>query len=716
MRRSLICVLGVLLVMLSACERSHWDPTVKVGDPKGHIIGKQGPLRGRDTRTYPVGERGVDLGSGTTAPAPQDSIESGTGTFVRKITPPAADTAPGDVTLNFDGTDIREVVKVILGDLLQVNYVLDPNVQGAASLQTGRPLQRKHLIPTLETLLRMNNAALVNRGGTYEVVPLTAVQGRVIPQLGESSQALPVGYSVQVVPLHYIGAEEMSRILQPLAPEGSIIRIDNLRNLLVLAGTSPEIGNLLDTIQVFDVDWMSGLSVGFFTLDYATAGDVVTQLNNLLADESGNPFKGLFHFVPVDSANSILVVSPQEKYLKQAQNWIERLDLAEAAGGGEERLFVYRVKHGDAEELADILTKLFASDHKDGRSVGGVAPGLRRTSIASDKGKDDKGKKGESGTQRRASPKRTVAGNIELSSKVSIVADSVNNSLLIRSNPRDYKKIVDALKQLDLVPLQVLVEATILEITLSGNLKYGVQWQFRGSPGGGYSFDFSLDGQHDNQSQSGIGPSFPGFNWTTVLRPETIRSTLNALAGEGLVNVLSSPSVMVLDNQTAEIQVGKEVPVATSQQQGTSQTDRIINQIQYRSTGVQLSVTPRVTPGGLVQMEIKQEVSTVAQTDSSALDSPTFQTRKITSNVAVRSNQAVVLGGLIEDKREESNQGVPGLYNLPIIGPLFGERSRKADRTELVVVLTPRVIASDADLKAITDDFRSRLKGLEYRF
>jgi len=209
----------------------------------------------------------------------------------------------------------------------------------------------------------------------------------------------------------------------------------------------------------------------------------------------------------VDSANSILVVSPQEQYLRQAQNWIERLDLAEAAGGDEERLFVYRVKHGDAEELADILTWLFASDHiKDSRSVGGVAPGLRRTSIASDKGKGDKGKKG------KGSSRRVVAGSIELSSKVSIVADSVNNSLLIRSNPRDYKKIVDALKQLDLVPLQVLVAATILEISLSGNLKYGVQWQFHGSPGSGYSSDFSLDGQSDSQSQSGIDPSFPGFN------------------------------------------------------------------------------------------------------------------------------------------------------------------------------------------------------------
>jgi len=707
-RPFLICILGACLTVLNACERSQWDPTLKVGEPKGHIVDNFDQGRGKRTSTYPASDRGIGLQSGM-GPTPKDSIKRGTGNFVHKVTPPAVDTTPGDVTLNFDGTDIREVVKVILGDLLQVNYVMDPSVQGVASLQTGRPLRREHLIPTLETLLRMNNAALINRGGTYEVVPLdNAIRGKVVPQLGESSAALPAGYSAQVVPLQYIGADEMSKVLQPLAPEGSVIRVDNLRNLLVIAGTSPEVGNLLDTIRVFDVDWMSGLSVGFFTLDYATAADVVSQLDSLLADEGGNPFKGLFRFVPVESANSILVVSPQEKYLKQAKDWIERLDLAEATGEGAQRLFVYRVKHSDAESLADILTKLFSSRDGGSRSVGGVAPGLRQASIESNRGEAGEGNE-------RSKAKPAVANKIELSSEVSIVADTINNSLLIKSNPRDYKKILDALKQLDIVPLQVLVEASIIEITLSGNLKYGVQWQFKGRRGD-YDVNYTLDGQIDDETQSGIGTSFPGFNWSAVLRPDIVRATLSALATEGLVNVLSSPSVMVLDNQTAKIQVGKQVPVATTQQQGTAVTDRVVNQIEYRDTGVQLSVKPRVTPGGMVQMEIEQEVSTVLATDSSALNSPTFQTRKITTDVAVRSNQAVVLGGLIEDIREQGNQGVPGLYNLPVIGPLFGERRKTAERRELVVVLTPRVIASDEDIKAVTEDFRGKLKGLEYRF
>ena len=310
-------------------------------------------------------------------------MQRGTGAFVRQVTGPSVDVGPGDVTLNFDGTDIREVVKVILGDLLQVNYVIDPRVTGTASLQTERPLRREHLIPTLETLLRMNNAALIQSGGTYQIKPIAdGVQGLVVPQLGSSSRALPNGYSVQIIPLQYIGAEEMSKILEPLVPQGTVLRTDTLRNLLVIAGSGPELGNVVDTIRTFDVDWMSGLSVGFFTLEYAKANDVAAQLESLLADDGGNPFKGLFRFVPVESANSLLVVSPQARYLEQAG-----MDRApgprRGRGRGEERLYVYRVRHGDAEKLAEVLSQLFGGEARGRQgSVGGVAPGLGSSGVS----------------------------------------------------------------------------------------------------------------------------------------------------------------------------------------------------------------------------------------------------------------------------------------------------------------------------------------------
>ena len=691
---------------LAGCSSLVWDPTREVTSPQGHFIGEEADER---DRRPPRTGGGIAIGDDA-PPRPESSIRRGTGTFVRQVgeAPEGAGDAEGpDVTLNFDNTDIREVVKIILGEVLDVSYVIDPSVQGSASLTTARPISRDLLLPTLETLLRMSNAALVQKGGRYEVVPVNnAVQGRVTPQLGGSSRALPEGYSVQVVPLDYVGAEEMRNILEPLAPEGSIVRVDTLRNLIVLAGTSPEMTNMLETIETFDVDWMAGLSVGFFTLEYAKAQDVLTQLEALLADESVNAAKGLFRFIPVESANALLVVSPQPAYLTKIEDWIERLDLADASGTAAQRLYVYRVRHGNAENLADVLTSLFSEGGGGSRrSVGGVAPGASQASIGGD------GEGGGDGGGRSTASGGASTSSITLSSEVSIVADNTNNSLLVRSSPRDYRKILDALKQLDIVPLQVLVEATIVEIRLTGDLEYGVQWRFKGPAIDGFQSRQSLTrGDSEFPAQT-----FPGFNWSIVLQPDTIKTTLNALARDNLVNVLSSPTVMVMDNQEARIQVGDEVPVATTQQQGTQSGDRILNQIEYRNTGVILTVQPRVTPGGQVQLEIEQEVSTVAE-ETGPLNSPTFRTRNITSNVAVRSGQAVVLGGLIQDQSSEGKSGVPGLYRLPIIGPLFGATNRSAERTELVVVLTPRVIASDSDIDAVTRDFRRKVKNLDPNF
>ena len=705
--------------MVGGCTSVTWDPSDKIGGREGHLTGVPETPRADHEPESPPAE-GIALGDEGDGARPRVRIERGTGRFVREVTRAPTHAEPGDVTLNFDNTDIREVVKVILGDLLGVNYVLDPAVQGAVSLQTGRPLRRELLIPTLETLLRMSNAALVERGDGYEVVPIAnAARGRVTPQLGESARALPAGYNLQVVPLRYIGAREMASILEPLAPEGSIVRVDALRNVLLIAATGREMSSLLDTIDVFDVDWMAGLSVGFFTLEYAKAGEVASQLQALLADEGGsNPLSGLFRFVPVENANALLVITPQARYLDKMRDWIARLDLAEASSGMTQRVYVYRVKHNDAENLADVLGQLFGSGGSNRQhSVGSVAPGLREASIGNNEHSSTTSGQGlSSGSSSRTSGSqapRASSSQLELSSEVNVVADAANNSLLIRATPRDYKKILDALKQLDLVPLQVLVEATIVEIKLAGSLKYGVQWQFL--PGKKDADDYRNLLTLSEKNDGSVKANFPGFNWSVILQPDTIRATLSALASDGLVNVLSSPSVMVRDNQEAKIRVGQEVPIVTNQQQGTTATDRILQQIQYRETGIILTVKPRVTPGGLVQLDIAQEVSSV-ESETGALNSPTFRTRKINSNVAVRSNQAVVLGGLIQDERADGKSGVPGLYRAPLIGPLFGQTNRRADRTELVVILTPRVIASATDIDTATADFRSKLKNLRTKF
>jgi general secretion pathway protein D len=716
-KHTMITVLAAFL--LSSCASYYW-----VGAGKGHID----VSRKADEKTSSAANaQGIALGTSgeqSEEPPPKVQYIPGNGRFVKPIQPREApsDVTAGDVTLSFDNSDLREVVQVILGDLLGFNYVLEPGVQGGVTLETGRPLRRDMLLPTLETLLRMNNAALVANGDMFRVMPINkALKGNLVPQLGDSRRPLPRGYSVRIVPLQYIAAEEMGEILKPMAPEGSVIRVDRLRNLLVLAGTSPELGSLLDTIEVFDVDWIKGLSIGIFRLENTKLEDMTKQLDNLLAGKDQNPLSGLFRLVQVESTNSLMVLTHRESYLKEIGRWIERLDQAATDGEGSARLYVYRMKHGEAANVADLLQQLFADQKGASRAPARVAPGQQASRIQSTSKTKTKTAAKDTGANTASRTSTTTAANsdgktaYDLGAGVSIVADTTNNSLLIRATPSDYRRINEALNQLDILPLQVLIEATIVEVSLSGELQYGLNWFFK-THHGGYSTEGSWNGNLAGDTSGLDKKLFPGFNWSLLRAADDIRAVLSAFAGDGLVNVLSSPSVMVLDNHTARIQVGDQVPVATSQQQGVDETARIVNNIEYRDTGVMLEVTPRVTPGGLVIMDVAQEVSTVATISASTLDSPTIQTRNITSSVAVKNDQAVVLGGLIDDRTSQNDGGVPGLYSLPGIGWAFGQKSRKADRKELVVVLTPRVITSDQDIDEVTEEFRGKLQGLREKF
>ncbi len=657
---------------------------------------------------FPAAAKG---GDGEKAAAAEPArIFRGTGKFVKATPARRVPQTPekGDVTLNFENTDIREIVKVILGDLLQVNYVMDPGVRGGVTMQTGRPLKREDLLPTLETLLRMSGSAMVETAGTYRIAPAAkALQGTATPQLAGTSTPLPTGYNILIVPLQYISVGEMSKILQPLVVEGSIVRADERRNLLVLAGTGRELDNMLDTIHTFDVDWLQGMSVGFFELQYAEVADVERDLDAILSSSGDDGLSSLIKVVPIESTNGMLVITKRAEYLDKIARWIKRMDILGSKGGSEERLFVYRVKNGEAEKIAEMLNELYSSKKSERPRSASVAPGLVPKKIESAATKP-----GEVKSPAKAAVVKAGAGTAGLETEVRIVADTDNNSLLIMTTPRDYEKILNVLKELDIIPLQVHIEATIVEVTLNETLEYGIQWFFKNHIGNNIG-----EGHIDGQTLSPLNTLFRGFTWNLVDSANNVRAVLNAFAGDTDVNVLSAPSVMVLDNHTAKIQVGDDVPIVTEQRQGEETTSSVVNSVQYRSTGVILTVKPRVNPGGLVTMEIEQDVSNAVQATAGAgPNSPTIQTRKITSTVAVQSGQAVVLGGLIETEESKNKSGVPGLYNLPLIGALFGETSTTNDRKELVVILTPSVIANNLDARKITEDFRAKLQGLKGSF
>ena len=655
------------------------------------------------------------------AEAPREAdvseIIRGTGKFIdRKAAARSAVavTPTGDITLNFADADIREVVRSVLGDTLGANYVLSPKVQGKVTAHTSRPLPRSALLATLENILRLHGAVLVEADGVYKVLPASeATSGAIRPRLGKGARGR--GFGVQIVPLEFIAAAEMEKILQPFTITGSILRVDKARNLLLLAGTRQELGNLLDIVGIFDVDWLAGTSVALVQLKYTETKDVIEDLAKVFGNQSDGPMAGLVRFEPIERLNAVLVMSARPAYLKKVQDWIARFDRTGDEAG--RRLFVYFVENGRAVDLAATLGQIFGTAAAPAPARAALAPGLKPVEVRTEKTvvrttakpgekPPDTGQPRPMGAKKTPAPKgaKAAAISIEGESEIRIIADEANNALVILATLADYRMVEAAIKRLDIVPLQVLIEVTIAEVTLNDDLKYGIEWFFRSG-----SASFTLTDGVD----STIDQLFPGFSF--FLNTAGADVVLNALETVTDINVISSPQLMVLDNQTAVIQVGDQVPIATQQTSdvtGAVLATTLVSNIQLIDTGVILRVTPRVNAGGLVTMEIEQEVSNVVSTTTAGVLAPTIAQRRITSTVAVQSGQTVALGGLITESRTKTTSGIPILSSLPLIGPLFGVRIDDTDRTELLVLITPRVVRNMEEARAVTDELRRRMRAV----
>lgn len=644
----------------------------------------------------------------------------------------AVATPSGDVTLNFVNADIREVVRSVIGGILKLNYAIDPNVKGTVTLQTSRPLPREAVLSTLETILRANGAALVRSANLYKVVPASAApQVSGAPRLLRRGGRIRAGYGAWIVPLRFVSAQAMADLLKPFAAPDAILRVDSERNLLILSGTSEEKASLSDIVEIFDVDWFQGTSFALIKLDNAQPKDLITELEAIFNDATGSPLTGLVRFAPFERLNSILIVTSRPNYLDQAREWIERLDIG-AGTPDERRLYVYRVENGLAKDLADVLSQIYigGSSRSAAAVPGQVAPGRRPATISStqrDGGRTTTGQtrtSGQSRTGGTTSQGRSQTGAAPAAGRaagplgaarsrgglgtggrrgedtVRIIADDANNSILIFATEAEHRQIEAALKKLDVEPLQVLIEATIAEVTLNDELRYGVQWFLKS---GNHAFTLS------DFVGGAVLPSFPGFAHVFDGGTKS-QIVLSALDGVTDLKILSSPHIMVKDNHTATIEVGDQVPIAT--QSATSVTDPdapVVNSIQFRDTGVLLRVTPRVNAGGLVSLEIEQEVSSAVETETSGIDSPTIQVRKIKSTVAVHDGETIALGGLIKNETTNSKDGVPVLSDIPLLGILFGTKERIQRRTELLVLITPRVIRSREEARKVTADLRSKI-------
>jgi general secretion pathway protein D len=672
--------------------------------------------------------------------------------------------ARGDlVSLNFESAPIGQLAQALLGDLLQLNYTIDAGGDIPVSLRTRQPIPRNQVLDVLDAVLLPHDLTIVrDAAGVYHLTKRSATVGARPVAAAARLQELP-GAGILIVPLNHIGAAEMAKILAPLAPRDALVHVDTLRNLLVLQGSKAQLTGWLDVVDAFDVDYLAGMSVGVFVLEYVNVNEVRDAMQALLGSDraaeivgtaaSGtaspagagsagsagsivaqatgavsaagagggalNPLAGLVRMLPLQRLNALVVVTPRKHILEQVQTWIQRLDRPSDAL--ETALFVYPVQHGSAVHLAEMLNALFGGD---GAAVtAGVAQGNAPTQFArttapraatasagsaSGSTAATSASAGMPAATTAAGTAGPVTASARLEGNVRVVADEKRNALLIRAPRPEYRRIEQALRELDKAPTQVLIEASIVEVSLTGNLQYGVEWFLQNSLSGGREGQALLN----LQSSGGIGPRQPGFSYTVLNRAGVIRATLNALAQNSQLRVLSNPSVLVQDNHNATIQIGRQQPVKTATTVATN--NLVTESISYKDTGVMLSVTPSVNAGGLVTMDIVQQVTDVGEIDA-ATGQRNFLTRQIQSRVAVRSGETVVLGGLIRDNETNGSSGLPGLSQIPVLGALFGTQSKQRDRTELLVLLTPRALDDDDALRAASTELRERMRALSWQ-
>lgn len=606
------------------------------------------------------------------------------------------------VSLDFEQAPLTEVIHAILGDILELDYIVEHPINGEVTVRTRTPVPRDQLLEILESLLQANKALMVRDKDGRFFISASGQMSKLNPNMSAASTQM-VGYSNMIVPLQYIGAKNMAEILRPVADESAFVLIDPLRNLLVLAGTGTQLDGWQEIITTFDVDLLKGMSVGIFPIENTSISDIEAALASMLGKEGDDGVAGaaggigsMIRIIPVERLNSIMVVTPRAHYLARVKTWIERLDRA-ADANSERRLYVYDVQNSNASHVAELLSTIFAGTGGvgAGSSKAGVAPGYTPEKVTSSSGGGGQGNNNRADSQ----TKNLMVGEVR------VVADEDNNALLVYATGGEYRKIQAALEQLDVAATQVVIEASIIEVTLTDDLRYGLEWSFNGALGGDYTGVGQLvDGVR-------IAAGVPGFSYSVVNGSGDIKAVLNALASDDLLNVISSPSLMVLDNHTASIQVGDQVPIESS----TTITDggNTVSSIQYKDTGVMLSVTPSVNAGGLVTMDVEQSVTDVGPVDAAGAGQRSFLERKVSTRVAVRSTESVVLGGLIRENKSSGSSGIPILHSLPLIGPLFGTKTQTGVRTELLVVITPRAIYSDSDLRDVSREMRQQMQGLD---
>jgi general secretion pathway protein D len=637
---------------------------------------------------------------------------------------------------------VANVAKSVLSDILGVGYVIDPRAQGSITLASGRPIAKKDMLFVLENALHANNLNMVRDASGYRIVPSND-GGIGAVDRAEGSGGVEPGYGMTVIPLEYVSGATLVKLMKGFAARPGAVRTDPTGKLLIVLGAGSERQFALDTVRSFDVDWLQGQSVGMYPVKNSTPEPLVSELEKIMDTGDSGLGHGLVKLEAVARLNAILVVAAKPDLLRAAARWITRLDEPSAASASAK---VYKVRYGDAKHIAEMLTQIFVASPgsaaeaatneiapssgvkeltSEQRLTGGKPPDPVASAAAAaptGAGANSKGAGGQFG----GVPVATL--NAELGAfgfgqggsggpqmpNVRVTADPANNSVLIYANADEYKIIERTLNQLDRPRMQVAIEVTIAEVTLNDQLNYGVQF-FLHNGALSNTLNGQIPSQVNNYSESPRGPPVSGGLNAIVGNGVLPRVVINALHSLTDVRILSNPSLVVVDNGEATLEVGDQVPIATGSATVLSTNNAVVNTVDYKNTGIILHVQPQVNSNGSVLLNIDQEISAVQPVTGASTNTPnltpTISQRKVSSEIAVVSGQTVLLAGLIQDQQDKSRAGIPILNQLPYVGAAFGTTGTSQVRTELIIFIRPQIIRDGVDASMVAEEMRAKMRG-----
>jgi general secretion pathway protein D len=654
--------------------------------------------------------------------------------------------AGGGYDLNFENAPVATVAKVILGDVLNVGYAIDPRVQGTVTLASVRPIAKADALYVLENALRMSGVALVRDRSGYRLIPA--------PEAGpggiDRTASAEAGQGISVVPLRYVSAQTVFKLLDAFGVKASTLRPDNGRNTLIITGSGSDRAAAIDTILSFDADWMKGQSVGIFPVRNSSPEPLISELEKIMDSGEGGLSQNVVKFQPMSRLNAILVVSQKPDYLKRAGTWIARLDKSDTEGVN---LKAYPLRYGNSKLIVALLNDMLIGHGATGggtldsassqispgagvstsSSGGGAVAALSGLPTAAagaatpvtgiGTGISARPAPSAAATQDplaggAASGARSTGGGGVLQN-VRITADVTNNAVLVYANAESQRVVEQTIRQIDRPQRQIAIEATIAEVTLNDQLNYGVQYFLASQKG---SISQTIPGVATNgttaiepasnavNAAAGalLGRVLPGFN-LLVGAENSPRVILDALHNVTNVKVLSNPSLVVLDNQPATLQVGDQVPFSTGTATVLTANNTVVNTIDYKNTGIILRVLPRANSNGNVVLDIEQEISSVAAGTVPGSLTPTISQRRVKSSIAVASGQTVLLAGLISETENKQRQGIPILDSIPGVGDAFSHQTNSRARTELILFIRPTMIKDPVDAHVIAEEMRSKM-------